>query len=230
MILAHQNAKGIWRVSQCRRHGRLFEMPVIDVAHKGDSARAMTEASTVMPCIDNSTAVLSERSDTDYTLAFQRLRATTGGASPQAVLKMLRTWQNQKVGAGQSAKRKLVTRKDTKLVRDAMDKARPRAKPLREVDTPAIQRLVGSTPKPLRFCEAIGGDHVGDRFPMSIDGDRYCHLWTEFSTNSIYVTTSATKKADTVLLALTQAGHHWKAPWDVTRVNICSNTTLYHVS
>ena len=66
MILAHQNAKGIWRVSQCRRHGRLFEMPVIDVAHKGDSARAMTEASTVMPCVDNSTAVLSERSDKDF--------------------------------------------------------------------------------------------------------------------------------------------------------------------
>ena len=167
------------------------------------------------------------------TLPFQRLRAATGGATAPACAKLLHKWDSQEVAVGQRTQRSKMSHRDTEEVRRAVALARAKIKPLRAVDTPAMQQHVGAIPAPLRFGAVVGGDGCGGNFGVSIDGKSYIHIWQEMSTGSLHVSTEATKQAACQLRSVREAARHWDLPWNFSEnanagITIChDNSTSY---
>ena len=198
---------------------------VAGAAATGGNADIRPSASTASDKHGGGAALLS--------LPFQRLRAASGGATATACASLLKKWDAQEGAVGQRTQRSKVSHRDSEEVRQATAVARAKAKPMQAVDTPAMQQHVGAVPAPLRFGEVVGGDGCGGDFGKSIDGMRYLHIWQEFSTSSLHVSTEKTKQASCQLDSLGEAARRWELPWNFTDtanagVTLChDNSTSY---
>ena len=168
---------------------------------------------------------------TSSTAEFDGLRGRMGHAPDNRVATMLRKWHAQEVRSGDITPTRLKrgTRKLDFIIGTS------KAKPLRPVDSKALQKAVGSVQPAAVFGSILIGDHQGGRFPESYQHNRYCHVWYCPVTKQNHTTVHATADATQVLLSLQTASRAMNLPWDLRSDKLNLNSTaggqqvrLYH--